>query len=161
MKRNRGLCVISLVIGLAAAAGLGSCIAGCAMITPHTQVGFDPARRMITFYDSKDNDVELDNVAYSPDGGFTLEKLIISNKSTPVIEANVQQMLAFVEQQKAANEGIAVTLSGLANIVGQLSGVVTELQGVLRAMPSVSANVQAGTVGGSVNVTPSTTEDCP
>jgi len=128
MRRSNGWCLISLTAVVAAALGLGSCITGCAMITPHTQVGFDPVSRTVTFYDSKDNSIIVKNMTYDPEGGFTLEELTIDNKSTPVIEANVQQMLAFVEQQKAANEGIIAFMGGLANIVGQLTPLVGNLQ---------------------------------
>lgn len=73
---------------------------GCAFITPTTELS-GPGWH---FVDTKDNDIEF--VGNFESGKFIIEKLTISNKSSPVIEANVQQMLALVEQQKAANEGI-------------------------------------------------------
>ena len=100
---------------------------GCAFIKPTTAFSINPITRTISFVDTKDNDIEVTGVTYSPENGFGLESLIVSNKSSPVIEADVAQMLAFVEQQRAANEGIAQALAGISNIVANLSTIVAEL----------------------------------
>ena len=95
------------------------CLAGCAFIKPTTEI-VGPGWR---FTDTKDNDIDL-VCSYDPEtNAFKIDKLIISNKSSPVVEANVQQMLAFAEQQRAANEGIKTAFEGINQILGLLKPV--------------------------------------
>lgn len=99
-------------------------LCGCAFITPTTELS-GPGW---SFRDTKDNDIDL-VASYDPETkSFKIEKLIISNKSSPVIEANVQQMLAFVEQQKAANEGIKAAFEGITSTINQLKALIPATQ---------------------------------
>lgn len=134
----------------------GGCLtaSGCAFIKPTTQLDMNPITRTISFVDTKDNDVEINGVHWAdgPDGkSFTVESVIVANKASPVIEANVQQMLAFVEQQRAANEGIAASLAGLAQMITAMSGPIAALG---EAIPAVSGEVKTDWGDGSVVVTP-------
>ena len=90
--------------------------------------------------------------SYDPaTGKFTIEKLVISNKSSPVIEANVQQMLAFAEQQRAANEGITAAFDGIAQTVSSLTPIVGELR---QAVTEFRGQATAGPTGVNVNIGP-------
>jgi len=100
-------------------------IGGCAYFKPVTEIVFSPATGEFRITDSKDNALLLQNfkVNKGPDGKFTLslQKGEFTNNASRVAEANAQQMLAFTEQQRAANEGIVATLSGLSNLAARLT----------------------------------------
>jgi len=117
-----------------------SCISACAFIRPTTEL-CGPGWR---FTDTKDNDIDFVGNFDPTTGKFTIEKLVISNKSSPVIEANVQQMLAFVEQQKAANDGIKAAFAGIAQTIGSLAPLVSELR---LAVTGLRGEVSAGPAG--------------
>lgn len=122
------------------------CLLGCAFIEPTTQLRINPITRTIEFTDTKNNDVQVDLIQYvenfSSNGvlvrQFVIDNLLISNNSSEVIEQNVKQMLAFVEQQKAANEGIKVALEGLTNIVGSL---ISRVNGILQAIGQIAPDI--------------------
>jgi len=138
---------VRLIAGWCAGCVVLSCIHGCAFIKPTTELQ-GPGWR---FTDTKDNDIDL-VCSYDPDThAFKIEKLVISNKSSPVIEANVQQMLAFVEQQKAANEGIKAAFAGIAETVGSLVPIVQEMR---QALAEFRGQAAVGAGGVSLNVGP-------
>jgi len=128
-------------------------LCGCAFIEPHTQMSINPITRTVSFFDSKDNDIAIDSISFdATDKSFAMDGLVISNKSSSVIEANVQQMLAFVEQQRAANEGIQNTLAGLTELTNAL-GVATA--NLAKAIPAVSVSGSGAGIEGDVVVSPS------
>ena len=119
------------------AALLGCCVPlpGCAFIRPTTQVGVNPFTRTVEVYNTKDVDISVGHVeAITKDGGsLTLDDLVISDKASPVIEANVGQMLAFVEQQKAANEGIRIVMQNLADVIREAGYLTNPVAASIRA----------------------------
>ena len=139
-KRSFGLVVLSAIVCL------GGCVLGCAFIKPTTQLsggalGWE-------FVDTKDNDIALEGASFDPASKtFKIEKLIIGNKSSPVIEANVQQMLAFVEQQKAANEGIKAVFAGLSDMMNVVRGTVSDLSAMRVEIATVRALMVTQLVG--------------
>ena len=113
----------------------GLFVPGCAFIKPTTRL----AGPGWEFVDTKDNDIQIKNAKFDPETkGFSVEDLIVANKSSPVIEANVKQMLAFAEQQRAFNEGLQVAMTGLANIVNELVPAL----GMLRTQTSSTTELQ-------------------
>lgn len=105
---------------------LCSLVMGCAYNPAETKLGGGPFGWH--FRDSKDNDIELKNLAVDPETKVvTLEYMSVRNNASDAARANVEQMMAFVEQQKAANEGIRITMEGLANIAGQLTAAIAAL----------------------------------
>lgn len=132
---------------------LGGCIlTGCAFIEPTTELSGGPFGWR--FYDSKDNDITLKNAEFNADSrAFSIDELTIVNRSSPVIEANVQQMLAFVEQQKAANEGIKAAFDGLA----QMTGLITRMAETI--LPGSGVSVESEWGGGEGHLGPS--NPCP
>ena len=124
-----------------------SCISACAFIKPTTELQ-GPGWR---FTDTKDNDIDL-VCSYDPEThAFKIDKLVISNKSSPVIDANVPQMLAFVEQQKAANEGIKAAFAGIAQTLGAVTPIVGELR---QAVTDLRGQVSAGPAGVTATLGP-------
>jgi len=120
-------------------------VGGCAYANPGTTLKFDPLNYEVYFYDTKDNDVELAELSYNVDtGAFAMKDLKIRNNASDVREANVAQMMAFVEQQRAANEGIIAAFNGLAELTNML-GLATSK--VIRSMPDVDAGVEIDGVG--------------
>ena len=119
MRLIAGWCVSCLLL---------SCLSACAFIKPVTEVMFNPATGEMVVRDSKDNNLDIKGlkVLKNPDGTFSLEleQGTFANQSSTVIEANVQQMLAFVEQQKAANEGIKAAFEGINRILGIIGPAV-------------------------------------
>ena len=109
-------------------------LTGCAWIKPTTEIRMNPMTRTLTVTNTKDVDITIDElyVDWRPDGGTVkVKKFVVSDKSSPVVTANVQQMLAFVEQQKAANEGLIGTVRELRMAVTSLA---TELGGIVGAV---------------------------
>lgn len=123
---------------------------GCAFIKPTTEIKFNPLTGTMSVLNTKDVDVVAKNLHVSklPDGGgtFDVDEITISDKSSPVIEANVQQMLAFVEQQRAANEGIIGSLKAIGDMVGLLTNAT---EAILRGS-NVNLDTQWG--GGSATL---------
>jgi len=75
-------------------------LTGCAWIKPTTEIRMNPMTRTLTVTNTKDVDITIDElyVDWRPDGGTVkVKKFVVSDKSSPVVTANVQQMLAFVE----------------------------------------------------------------
>jgi len=130
------VCALALLLGT-----------GCAFIKPTTELKGGPFGWRFT--DTKDNNVLVKNAEYDPKTGqFSVEEVNVSNQSSPVIEANVQQMLAFVEQQRAANEAILGVMAELRQAVGILTGGTVELLRGSQAQftsPQVSGSVNLGT----------------
>ena len=107
------------------------CLFGCAWIKPTTQVSVNPLTRTISIYNTKDVDLAIEGFEVSWDnksGTIELEKIVVSDKASSVIDANVKQMLAFTEQQRAANEGIAAALAGIRDIVDELATTANDLR---------------------------------
>jgi hypothetical protein len=107
---------------------------GFAFIKPTTEFSFNPATGQARFIDTKDNRVQVDDfkVSKNPDGTFNCEfkQLLVENQSSPVINANVNQMLAFAEQQRAANEGIKAAFDGITNVAAQIMPGLAMLKGM-------------------------------
>lgn len=131
---------------------IGPCNAGCAQIKPTTQVSINPITRTISFKDTKNNDVTFEEVSYNHDTKtFYVKGFVLKNNSSEVIDSNVQQMMAFVEQQRAANEGITQAFAGLAENISALGGALT---GVLANLPAVKTSAETPLGSGSVEVNP-------
>lgn len=121
-------------------------LSGCAWFKPTTEIVFNPATGTVRFTDTKDNDIHFDKVSVvwnADDGSVLVDNFTAANKSSPVVYANVQQMLAFVEQQRAANEGITAALSGLNGIVQTLVPFLPLTQSTLSAVLYQLRQVQA------------------
>ena len=146
MRLIAGWCVGCLVL---------SCLSACAFIKPVTEVMFNPATGEMVVRDSKDNSLDIKGlkVLKNPDGTFSLEleQGTFANQSSTVIEANVQQMLAFVEQQKAANEGITAAFAGIAQTLASLAPLVSELR---LAVTELRGQVSAGPAGVTATLGP-------
>jgi hypothetical protein len=137
--------LVSLLLSLVLSS-LGGCLtvgtAGCAQIKPTTKFGGTIFGW--EFVDTKDNDIEIIDLDVSPGAkSVKAASIIIRNNSSDVIDANVAQMMAFVEQQRAANEGITAAFAGLAQSVQALGGA---LSGALARLPAVKSD--------AVSVTP-------
>jgi hypothetical protein len=129
---------------------VAGCIHGCAYADPATRLSINPVTRTISFSDTKDNDVSVEYVGYNADTKqFEVKNFVLRNNSSDVREIDVQQMLAFVEQQKAANDGIKAAFEGLSHTVGILGEA---LAGTIRAVPPIQAQVSTPVGGGSVAV---------
>ncbi len=147
----RGVNVLMAVVVI-----LGGCVlTGCAFIKPTTQLkagifGFE-------FYDTKDNDVVVKGAHFNPETKeFTVDELTVANKSSPVIEANIAQMMAFVEQQHAANEGIKAAFDGLA----QMTGLITRMAETI--LPGSGLSVDTAIGGGKAHIGPPASQPvCP
>ena len=118
-----------------AAALLACCVllvCGCAFITPTTEFSFNPATGQARFVDTKDNRVEMKALKVSKNGDGTfacdVDSLMVENQSSPVIRENIGQMLAFTEQQRAANEGMQIAFQGLTSVVRELVPLATVLR---------------------------------
>jgi len=124
---------------------------GCAFFKPACEVVFVPESRSIKILNTKDVDITLKNLKvawYEGGGSFDVDKLVISDKSSPVIKENVQQMLAFAEQQRAANEGIIGSLTAIGNMVNVLSRALEAIlrgSGVAIETPAGGGNAWLGT----------------
>ena len=59
--------------------------------------------------------------------GGKVDKLQFLNESARVLAGLEKTMLAFTEQQRAANEGITAALTGLNSITATLAGTLTTL----------------------------------
>jgi hypothetical protein len=142
---------IGLLLPYLAGGCLTTQATGCAMIEPQTAFSVSPFGT-VRFFDSKDNDIIVKGLQFDPDSnGFSLAEMTVTNKSSPVIDANVQQMMAFVAQQQAANEGITAAFDGLSKTVEALSGTVEAL---LQNLPAVSGEVDTPIGKGEIEVTP-------
>lgn len=104
------------------------CNFGCAFIKPTTQIWVDPSGRF-NVYNTKDVRVEFGGIEAEKmaDGSMVFRLIpstqpgfVITDASSPVIRENIGQMLAFVEQQKAANEGIDIVMKGLPGIIAEM-----------------------------------------
>jgi len=115
-------------------------MSGCAYSEPVTRFGGGPFGW--EFVDTKDNDIEIVGLNVDPASKvISAEKIVVRNNASDVIVQNVQQMLAFVEQQRAANEGIAVTLAGLSNMMGQIVPLADQLRQAVAALPAVAIDL--------------------
>jgi len=135
-----------------------SCIAalvvtgGCAFIKPTTLIELDPVNKTVRVLNTKDVDFTLESLTaeWTADGGSVqVSGLTISDKSSPVITANVEQMLAFAEQQRAANEGLIGALQQLTGWLGELRQTMGLITQMLRGS-GVTVDTQWG--GGSANL---------
>jgi hypothetical protein len=133
--------ITSFVIPAVMGSGCLATLTGCAFIKPTTKMGGGPFGW--EFVDTKDNNVSVKNLIVDPKTKvITVEELILTNAASPVIEANVQQMLAFVEQQKQATAFMAALAPVLQAAVSALPGVVGVPQPAsieLTADPSIPA----------------------
>lgn len=129
--------------------------AGCAFINPSTEFGISPWTKTFYVKNNKDVNVSIAELSLTKDANgilsFEAEDVEISDMSSPVIEKNVQQMMAFAEQQRAANEGIIGSLQAIGSMVQTLAGAT---QAILRGS-TVAVDTEWG--GGSATLgTPAT-----
>lgn len=104
-----------------------ACLTGCAFIEPTTRVG--GGLFGWEFVDTKDNDILIKNAEYDPKTQqFKVEEIKVTNKASDVVAANVEQMLAFTEQQRAANEGLIGVVKELANAAVAMTGAKVTTQ---------------------------------
>jgi hypothetical protein len=122
------MCVVCVVL-----------VGGCSLpANPKTEFNYGPVR----FYDSKDNDVEINNLTINPETGmYSVEKLTIRNNASDVRRANVEQIQAYTEQVKA----MAAMTQSLANTVGAM---------IPYFKPAVSGSINTPYGGGSFESTP-------
>ena len=131
---------------------------GCAWIKPTTEISFSPLTRTISIFNTKDVDLTFKkmDVSWTADGGALVVKdFALSDKSSPVIEANVEQMLAFAEQQRAANEGIIGSLNAIADMVG----IVNQM--LMRVLPGSSLELETPYGGGRARLGAAATSPAP
>lgn len=130
----------------------GSCIFGCAYDKDiGTFAEFDPVSHRFTFATKTDNQATLEEggATWTESGGsITIKNLDVNTNASDVRNANVNQMMAFVEQQRAANEGIQIALQGLSSIVMSVSTITGQLQHLLQG-----SNVNLDTQWGSGSAT--------
>ena len=109
---------------------------GCAFIKPETKIGVNPFTRTVSLYNTKDVDVAIALVkAETKDGGSVeIRDVLISDKASPVITANVPQMLAFAEQQRAGNEGLQIVMSNLSDVVREAGYLTNPVAAAIRAV---------------------------
>ncbi|HUT14048.1 MAG TPA: hypothetical protein VMY42_26405 [Thermoguttaceae bacterium] len=108
---------------------------GCAFITPTTEIRFNPVAKSLSIINTKDVDLSFDSLHVEwqeGSGKLDMENVVIADKSSPVIKENVQQMLAFAEQQKAANEGLIGTIRELGAWLREAREIVGILKDLLR-----------------------------
>ncbi len=131
---------------------------GCAFFRPTTEISVNPINKTIRYINTKDTEGQLKGLrgawttADGGSGSFELAELSASDKSSPVLERIEKTMLAFVEQQKAGNEGIRIAMSGLAELANQ----VVPLVGMLRTQTSEMVELQTllGTLRKQITSTP-------
>lgn len=113
------IAVLVLLSILLFASGCG--IEGLHNAKPITIIRFDPASRSASFSDSKDNDVTIDELTYSPATGFMLKGLVLRNNSSDVRLANYQQMMGMAQQAQVnwagASDFTGSLFSGLASVM--------------------------------------------
>ena len=139
MRRLISLATIVLILG-------GCVLSGCAYNKPTTELSAS-AFGGFKFYDSKDNDIIVKGAEFNPETKqFSVEELTVKNAASPVIDANVQQMLAFVEQQRAANEGIKAAFDGLAT----MTGLITRMAETI--LPGSGGSIDTPYGGGEIHI---------
>lgn len=95
-------------------------LTGCAYANPRTEVGYSPIWGF-KLHNSKDVSIKASKIeADSKNGIWKCDSLEIIDNASKVREANVLQMQAFVEQQRAFNEGF----KELLNVIQLLKGPV-------------------------------------
>lgn len=99
--------------------GLSGCLGGCSLpANPHTSLQAGPFGGLFKFYDSKDNDLELEDANFDPQTkGFTVKKLTIRNNASDPRRANVEQIQAYTEQVKATTEMFSTMTKAIASAV--------------------------------------------
>lgn len=126
--------LIPLLLG----GGCLSTTAGCAFIKPTTELA-GPGWH---FVDTKNNDIEIVNLNVDPETkAVHADSIVVRNNASDVVTANVAQMMAFVEQQRAANEGIREAFVGITNTANALSGALLNLPTVRAAIRADGADV--------------------
>jgi hypothetical protein len=133
-------------------------IPACAYNKPTTELRVNPMTRSVAFTNTKDVDATVEKVAvtWSNDGGsFEIDGFTVSDQASPVIKENVQQMLAFAEQQRAANEGIIGTVRELGGWISELRQMTALLTQLLRGS-QIQLDTPIGSGSGTLG-TPTTT----
>jgi len=120
------------IASVACLLAIPSCLAsGCGVLHARTSMGAGVFGWHFT--DTKDNDISFDEASYDPaTKQFSIKGLVIRNNASDPMIANVQQIMAIVEQQKAANEGLKVFMDGIQPALSLLGG----LQGIAASEPS-------------------------
>jgi len=136
-------------------------LAGCnhtAMITPTTRIETNPSTGRIEVFNTKDVDVEIQGLTAtrpSDGAGLTLERAVISDKSSPVIVENVKQMEARVKQMEQEVEALraffAIVPETTRAVIEGLKGVPGTGQAVsrLQALATLAQSVLDRKSGGS------------
>jgi len=107
-------------------------LAGCwGPTNPHTSFGINPWSKTFEFYDSKDNDVLVENLEIDATGRTgKLGKLTIVNAASPVRLANVQQMDAYARQMQVMGSTVVDIVGLMPSILSETKGVIAELKAV-------------------------------
>lgn len=135
-----------------AAAAMACLVAGCGIeglhgANPKTVVRVDPVNRTVEYYDSKDNDLQIDGLAI--DGATksaTLDKLTLRNNASDVRLANYQQMVGYAAQASANWQGAAQTVGALAGVLREIAPYLPPLAAAraLGAIRSLSVSTPWG-----------------
>lgn len=77
------------------------------------------------FTDTKDNDIDIEGAEYDPSTHkATLKSFKMRNNASDVNKTLTGMMMAYAEQQRAANEGIQQMMIGLNGLMGQAASIV-------------------------------------
>lgn len=133
-------------------------LVGCnhtAMITPTTRIETNPATGRIEIFNTKDVDVEIIGLSAtrpSDGAGLTLERAVISDKSSPVIVENVKQMEMRVKQMEQEVEALRAFF---AIVPETTRAVIDGLKGVPGSGPAVTRLSALATLAQSFLARPS------
>lgn len=100
-------------------------LTGCAFIKPTTKITVDPLSKRITVENTKDVDVILEKLyaKWGDNNSLSVEKLVISDKASPVITQNVAQM-------KEATNQIRETALGFVGVSREIGETVSPWKAV-------------------------------
>ena len=100
------------------------CVCGCAMpANPGTFIKFNPWTGSVTFEDSRDNNIEVENLEVDlPNKTCKVGKLVVTMEASAVRQANVEQLVAFSEQTKAVSQAITGSIAAVASVLPGVGG---------------------------------------
>lgn len=96
---------------------IGGCLGGCSLpANPKTTLQAGPWGSYFSFYDSKDNDVEIVGAEFDPTiKRLKFDRLTIRNNASDVRRANVEQIQAYTEQVKAMTRMVEYATAAIAS----------------------------------------------
>lgn len=121
--------VVVLTLVVLCLFGMAGCgIEGLHNANPHTMVRVDPFNKVVEFYDNKDNDLRVTGfeAATANGGSAKVEELTISNKSSPVREANYIQMQGMALQAQVNWNGASQALTALAGVIREVGAFLPQ-----------------------------------